>query len=350
MARTIPRFTRTAASDLSMATDWTAAADFDMSLWVWSSDGASGAISLLLGDDGRSVDYVAYYQTRLRFNIGGVNNDSAAGVMIAGVFNYVQITRVGTLIEMYANGVLALSFNDASSFTINRIGSFSSGTLPFDGFIKDVALLDDTTPANSRSWLLDEPTAATENSTQGGNAVTYNNIAASERPEFTESGDTAYWWNDDGDVLETSEEQNTSIIFEIGQSNDVGLAPVGVGIDDVYSTLNGRIRQFGFSSQIREGATNPLDHNDPTTGTMGHWRTMCLGLTGNKLLVPAAQSSTGFSTNNWNPGDTIYNQAIASLTAAIATRSGQSIEAIVWHQGERDGLDANTGYLADRLY
>ncbi len=346
MARTIPKFPASASSNLSMATDWTVTGDFDISFESWFSiDNGVGAV---IGDNTSASDFIAYLSSgRLRFDIGGTLIDTANDTVKYGVLTSVQITRVGTAIEMFIDGVSEATGTSGVSLTMNTIGTFSSGTFPFKGFIKDVALIDIDTPSNSRTWVLDEPTASTEDSTQGGNAVTYNSIASTERPLFTEVSGLS-WWSDQGDVLEYDAVQNTDLIFEIGQSNAVGVPNLVVGVDDQYSVLTGRIRQFGVNRQIREGAANELDHFTNYSGVrMGHWRTMCIGLSGNILLVPAAKDGAGFSNNNWNSGDTTYNDAIASLNAAFATESGQALKAVVWHQGERDGVDLNASYLAD---
>jgi Carbohydrate esterase, sialic acid-specific acetylesterase len=56
----------------------------------------------------------------------------------------------------------------------------------------------------------------------------------------------------------------------------------------------------------------------------------------NVLLVPSAYGGTGFSSNNWNPGDAIYEQAISRITAALAANPGNCLAAVLWHQGEND--------------
>jgi len=272
MARTIPRCTK-ATGYMSMATDLTLAADFTITFDAWSEN---SDVRIVLGDESAGSGFIASLGNALTINIGGSSRSTPAGTFIKGVLHAVQIVRVGSTITLTIDGTDQLVTSSSSSITFNRIGRYNSGLFGWDGYIKDMFIIDDTTGSNSRSWALDEPTAGTEDSTQGGNAVTFVGSADTERNVFNEVGSNVSWWSDEGAVLETIEEQNTSLIFEIGQSNSLGLGVFQAGTDDQYAQLTGRIRQFGFSRQVREGANNPLSCSGHLCNCRNHGRSHCI--------------------------------------------------------------------------
>ena len=141
----------------------------------------------------------------------------------------------------------------------------------------------------------------------------------------------------------------------IGQSNMIGRAAIRPGIDDVYTAISARVSQYGYNAQAVIAATNPLDHVNENAGQMGLWlefvktRVPLLFSSRNILLVPAAQGGTSFVANNWNPGNTLYNAALARLSAARSVSSGgdNNLKAVLWLQGESD---ADSGQPAADLY
>lgn len=145
------------------------------------------------------------------------------------------------------------------------------------------------------------------------------------------------------------------VYWLIGQSNMIGRAPIRVGIDDIYTALNSKVFQFGYTSQTITAATNPLDHVNENAGQMGLWlefiKPKVLALTGSRqiLLVPASQGGTGFATNNWNPGNALNTAAKARVTSAMAQGAGYNVyKGAIWLQGETDadsGAPAAANYL-----
>ncbi|WP_434927169.1 sialate O-acetylesterase [Shewanella sp. HL-SH2] len=131
----------------------------------------------------------------------------------------------------------------------------------------------------------------------------------------------------------------------LGQSNMVGRAALVADIDDNYTGISGRVSQFGFGSQSIVAATNPLDSQDYQAGSMGLWLRMCKEIIGDNInLIPAAKGGTGFSDNDWNAGNAVYEAAMSSISAGkIAFSSG--LDAVVWLQGENDADDGNVNYL-----
>lgn len=146
-------------------------------------------------------------------------------------------------------------------------------------------------------------------------------------------------------------------ILLIGQSNTIGRDSIRVGIDDDYSTISGRVFQWGYDAQALSAATNPLDHVDEYVDTTGFWLTFCNAIVGSQpanrdlLVVPCAQGGTSFAANNWNPGDPNYVGAQNSLAAAMATGSGTNVlKYVLWLQGESDadaGVAASNAYLTN---
>lgn len=61
-------------------------------------------------------------------------------------------------------------------------------------------------------------------------------------------------------------------------------------------------------------------------------------------MIWNATGSTGFSSNNWNIGDTLYETGITNINAAIVENSGNVFKGICWHQGEQDSTWTETQY------
>lgn len=54
------------------------------------------------------------------------------------------------------------------------------------------------------------------------------------------------------------------------------------------------------------------------------------------LLVPCGLGSTGFNTGDWNPGNALYEDAIARINAAVASAPGNKLVGVLWMQGENE--------------
>jgi hypothetical protein len=141
------------------------------------------------------------------------------------------------------------------------------------------------------------------------------------------------------------------IILLIGQSNMVGRrGPV----DGVLDATNVRISQFGNSSQAVTLASDPLDHLDETSNTVGMGLTLAkahlatLPSNRNVLLVPSADGGTGFGTGFWRSGGTGYSSAVSSTNAALLVGGlDNRLIAMVWHQGESDRGMSESQYSTD---
>lgn len=93
-------------------------------------------------------------------------------------------------------------------------------------------------------------------------------------------------------------------------------------------------------------AKDPMDHWTQPAGSVG-WNLMfgraykaaSYLLPGRKvLIIPAGKGGTGFSDNQWNEGDPLYNDLIARATSTLAAYPNSELKAIFWQQGEADGL------------
>lgn len=137
------------------------------------------------------------------------------------------------------------------------------------------------------------------------------------------------------------------------QSNMIGRDSIVPGIDDDYSIVAGKVFQWGYNANARLAATNPLDHVNESAGDMGSWLAMCnelvplLAYKQAIMLVPAAQGGTGFITNNWNPGDALYEAALSRDISALNSHTLSSIGAITLIGGETDADNGNTNFQAD---
>ncbi len=61
------------------------------------------------------------------------------------------------------------------------------------------------------------------------------------------------------------------------------------------------------------------------------------------LIIPAAVGATGFSSNDWNPGDPVYEAMVTMVNEAIV-ETGGTVCGMIWNQGEGDKQDSTTNY------
>lgn len=134
------------------------------------------------------------------------------------------------------------------------------------------------------------------------------------------------------------------IVLLIGQSNMIGYEGP---IDPVLDAPQANIAQWGRvgvdNNQIIVGQ-DPLQHNaseqrvDDIGSGMTFAKNFALTLPSNRkvLLIPAASGGTSFQAGNWNPGDAVYEDALARVIAALNERPQNRFSYILWHQGEAD--------------
>lgn len=138
----------------------------------------------------------------------------------------------------------------------------------------------------------------------------------------------------------------------MGQSNMQGqYGPINSTLD----ATNARIIQWGRTApnnNLTILAADPLEHVSITPNTIGMGLTFAKAylatLPSNRgvLLVPCAKGGTGFSTNDWNPGDSLYEDALARINAAVASGHNNVLKGILWHQGESDSASSQGAYAA----
>lgn len=136
-----------------------------------------------------------------------------------------------------------------------------------------------------------------------------------------------------------------------GQSNAVGRVVHDGGTD--YPT-DGSILMIDRGTGALVNALRPLAHADPIPDGMGFALELALGYQAlhpeaNPIIIaPCADGGTGFSSNDWNPGDPYYEGEIARVNAALTADPTIEFKGIFWHQGERDALDgAEATYQAN---
>ena len=130
-----------------------------------------------------------------------------------------------------------------------------------------------------------------------------------------------------------------------GQSNMIGRDSFDNGAthpDNVY-----QINQSGNLV----APTNPLDHVDPQAGDMGldinfSIQYMIENPDVDLILIPCADGGTGFSNNNWNPGDGLYEAMVSRVNAAFNANSDYQLKGFLWHQGEADRSSTNRANYA----
>jgi hypothetical protein len=170
--------------------------------------------------------------------------------------------------------------------------------------------------------------------------------------------DNIYWTEEQLNLATVQDAFNSaiykrSLVVKAGQSNNVTRAVIVGGIDDNYAAVSAFTEQFGFDAQTISAATNPLDMQDEDPGDMSAFIPLCTSIGPNLafgeriLLAPVAKGGSGFSNNEQNPGDAIYEAALSSSNAAYATNVLNSVELYHWFQGETDADDGSVTYQAD---
>ncbi len=134
------------------------------------------------------------------------------------------------------------------------------------------------------------------------------------------------------------------IVLLIGQSNMSGYGAYFVA---GFDKPDPRIKQWTRTGIIAE-ATEPLDHPqfpfnvDRIGPGLAFGRAYITDLPTNRgvLLVPGAWGGTGFTTRSWNPGDSLYEQAVQKTKAALdIDPAGNCMAGILWSQGEVDAIN-----------
>ena len=330
-----------------MATPVVETGAFDHTFKFWAGDGST---QIILGDYSSNQNFVAIIGTgKLQVRIGGADIVST-GTPVEGKKLYTgRVTRdISDAVTLYLDigGVETEvgSGTNSNTFTLDAIGTYNAGGLPIDGYVLDVDL-------GSYAWALDTASAATEDSVPSGNAVTYTNLPAGQRHTFTEVSGGEYWWGDNHVRLELDVTQPLSQgIIIAGQSNPLSRAPLVGGIDDVYSTLNGRVLAWDYQLAERVGAVNPLNHLDEAPTSMGFWREMCLGLSDPNILnIPVSAGGTDLVSDWAPPLGANYVHAVDEANAAATNGAPFALKAMTWFQGENDADLGRTEaqYLAD---
>lgn len=150
--------------------------------------------------------------------------------------------------------------------------------------------------------------------------------------------------------LIVSSDRPTHVFLVAGQSNATCRAAFDGGAD-----WPAAVRQWSRSpaygdvayltsnpDQTLIAAARPLDHGSQrVTGGMGLALQFSLDYLAQNpgvdlVLVPAAWGGTGFQNNRWNPGDDLFEDAVARSNALMATHPSFLFRGILWHQGESD--------------
>jgi len=139
------------------------------------------------------------------------------------------------------------------------------------------------------------------------------------------------------------------IYLMIGQSNMDGRGGLGGASPQYLGVIpNSKIWNGSSWEDLEAGV------NGGSTGQFGLIFSMAYELqnlnpTKTNYFVFVAQGGTGFSNDEWNEGDPLYNQSVTDFNTAFATGNYEK-KAICWQQGERDSTnttDANNYELAE---
>ncbi|WP_282129678.1 sialate O-acetylesterase [Roseobacter litoralis] len=98
--------------------------------------------------------------------------------------------------------------------------------------------------------------------------------------------------------------------------------------------------QFNRASSF-VSATLPLQHNGARDGQMGLDMQFAIDYLSDKAgvrlaFIPNATGGTGFSGNQWNPGNGLYEGTVTRINAAMSANPDFIFKGFLWHQGESD--------------
>ena len=156
------------------------------------------------------------------------------------------------------------------------------------------------------------------------------------------------------------DETGTHVFILAGQSNMVGW--------DVFSNTKGDystgVMQVARTGKTSGGLDNelvqaisPLDNWDANAGTMGlslefahKYKEQFPNV--QLVFIPCAQGGTGFISNNWNKGNTLYEDTVARANTLFTNNPTFKLKGMLWHQGETDYLNLDfeldlTTFLTD---
>lgn len=152
-----------------------------------------------------------------------------------------------------------------------------------------------------------------------------------------------------------NDEKKYDVILVIGQSNTHS----GIGYDRQLDKTNRKIKQlgrYGKNNYKIIKATEPLDHFDKYENHIGfalsfakRYLEIYLRPEREILIIPGGKGSTGFSTNDWNPGDSLYEDAVERTNYILTTYPNSKLVAILWHQGEADIYNNNYQQNLDNM-
>ena len=139
-----------------------------------------------------------------------------------------------------------------------------------------------------------------------------------------------------------------AVVAVLGQSNAHG---AGLGLDpDGLDAPHRDVHQWPSSGRSKGTVVlgvDPLFHDVPSKAggfACAFARKMTEDTGEPVLLVPAALGDTSFAPKNgytWDPDDRVtranlYRRALTGIDGALATRPGNRLAAVLWHQGESD--------------
>lgn len=124
-----------------------------------------------------------------------------------------------------------------------------------------------------------------------------------------------------------------------GQSNTMS----GAGLDRDLDAPSDQIDQW-LQGSYAARAVEPLDHVSKPSSSIGFAQKFAKDYiaagklaAGRKiLLVPCAQSGTGFVTGHWTPAGVRYTDMLSRTNAAVAGLPDAVVKGLLWHHGESD--------------
>ena len=142
------------SSYYKLSKPWVATGDFSLPVYFVTSRSST---QLIYGDSLSTDSFVTILTSGvIRAKIDGVSIDSTA-TFNDGEEHFAVVSREGSTVFVYVDGVLVASGTASGTITLDSIGTYIHGS-NFNGIISRPKLIDLTTPANSLHFTLGELT------------------------------------------------------------------------------------------------------------------------------------------------------------------------------------------------
>ena len=187
-------------SHYEVAAPITFAGDFEIEV-EFSKGPQESDYNVLIGQSNTTSNWITTRTNYVSISMGAAVLNGVIPIL-DGKLHLIKLTRVGSLISLYVDGVADGTMNKTNNIVFDQIGR-NTGSHFFDGILANVKFTDQSGASDVvTTFKLDQATANTESSVEGNNSVTYVNTPQSARDLYTLEGST--WTDAAGNTIEVA--------------------------------------------------------------------------------------------------------------------------------------------------